>query len=589
MIKAMRPLVMFVLAILVIVDVALSARAVVDSTTGLVVAVANDDDGEQQLRQQPTSETRPPTTTLATIGPSEPPSQFVYLTSSSSYSGPTVVATPSMTAEANATTAEAADEQRQQTTTTTTMTHRLGPTDDTYIEIYRPNTPLGDRTKLKLDAIDTDEEEWDDGKDETRRKRRNGRMPTKVILIKFDINRVMKRLPVANDNDGSNHRTPLRVINGNEEEVTTTTTLVRVTLNMYALTESKFGGYVTRLRTNLHRDDDDNNNDDNDWDEESTTWRDVVQNGDNNNERDDVENRAKRLLPDDDKPRGKWILASSSSQSRNNNNTTTTNEGEEEWIRLPKNPEIGRFNTVTANEWSSIDITDTIYQLPLMSDDDNLAVVHLDNNNTSSSSRSSTSDDDDSRVLSLMITTDIVDGVIYASKEDWSSNGPYLEFTFTTTTTTTVMTTTDSSTPTTMTVNSSLITSSVMTPVIIGNNHKEATALTEIVNTTTTTSVISSSFRMTLIAIETRDNAIPGSSSTSRNNTVDVVPSLEEKEGSSIIEHLLRVYREVLSIPPMDISLAFEEELVVEDVVLGDESSSSSGVIRKCVFRVMGK
>jgi hypothetical protein len=37
----------------------------------------------------------------------------------------------------------------------------------------------------------------------------------------------------------------------------------------------------------------------------------------------------------------------------------------------------------------------------------------------------------------------------------------------------------------------------------------------------------------------------------------------------------------------MDISLAFEEELVVEDVVLGE--SSSSGVIRKCVFRVMGK
>jgi len=186
-----------------------------------------------------------------------------------------------------------------------------------------------------------------------------------------------------------------------------------------------------------------------------------------------------------------------------------------------------------------------------------------------------------------MITTDIVDGVIYASKEDWSSNGPYLEFTFTTstTTTTTVTTTTDSSTPTTTTTdNSSLITSSVMTPVIIGNNHKEATALTEIVNTT----VISSSFRMTLIAIETRGNTIPGDGSTGRYNTVDVVPSLEEKEGSSIIEHLLRVYREVLSIPPMDISLTFEEELVVEDVVLR-ESSSSSGVIRKCVFRVMGK
>jgi hypothetical protein len=78
---------------------------------------------------------------------------------------------------------------------------------------------------------------------------------------------------------------------------------------MYALTESKFGGYVTRLlhtnspaggggrRTDDNNDENSsNNNKNNIWDEESTTWSEFV---DGDNER-DYTNAAKKLLPDDD-------------------------------------------------------------------------------------------------------------------------------------------------------------------------------------------------------------------------------------------------------------------------------------------------
>ena len=70
-------------------------------------------------------------------------------------------------------------------------------------------------------------------------------------------------------------------------------------------------------------------------------------------------------------------------------------------------------------------------------------------------------------------------------------------------------------------------------------------------------------------------------------------PTLSQKEEPAIIEQLTRVYKEVLTIAPMDISLVYEEELEVE--YLGAEDSKrggggdKGGVIRKSVFRVMGE
>ena len=107
----------------------------------------------------------------------------------------------------------------------------------------------------------------------------------------------------------------------------------------------------------------------------------------------------------------------------------------------------------------------------------------------------------------------------------------------------------------------------------------------------TTTSVVSSSFRMTITAIETaadeRRQLLRASSSSGhkKSNTRHLVANayqtLQEKEEPAIIEHLTRVYAEVLSIAPTNISVVFEEDLVVENI--------TSVVIRESVFRVMGK
>ena len=107
----------------------------------------------------------------------------------------------------------------------------------------------------------------------------------------------------------------------------------------------------------------------------------------------------------------------------------------------------------------------------------------------------------------------------------------------------------------------------------------------------TTTSVVSSSFRMTITAIETaadeRRQLLRASSSSGhkKSYTRHLVPNayqtLQEKEEPAIIEHLTRVYAEVLSIAPTNISVVFEEDLVVENI--------TSVVIRESVFRVMGK
>ena len=66
-------------------------------------------------------------------------------------------------------------------------------------------------------------------------------------------------------------------------------------------------------------------------------------------------------------------------------------------------------------------------------------------------------------------------------------------------------------------------------------------------------------------------------------------PSIEEKEEIAIVEHLTRVYGEVLSIAPVSVSLAFEEDLAVEEVSIGAGGGGGDGVIRKSAFRVMGE
>lgn len=105
---------------------------------------------------------------------------------------------------------------------------------------------------------------------------------------------------------------------------------------------------------------------------------------------------------------------------------------------------------------------------------------------------------------------------------------------------------------------------------------------------TVTTSVVSSSFRMTVSAIETARRRLSerglfrGSGQGDRE--LNAIPTIDEKERPAIVEHLTSVFQDVLSIAPVSSSLVFEGDLEAKDLTLG----SLDGVIRKSVFRVIG-
>ena len=97
--------------------------------------------------------------------------------------------------------------------------------------------------------------------------------------------------------------------------------------------------------------------------------------------------------------------------------------------------------------------------------------------------------------------------------------------------------------------------------------------------TSSSTSIVSSSFRMTITAIETDPQ---------RNlRRLQDYPNIDEKEEPAITEHLMRVFAEVLSIAPTSVSLVFEEDLIVE--YLANSGRNFNGVIRQNIFRVMGE
>ncbi len=66
-------------------------------------------------------------------------------------------------------------------------------------------------------------------------------------------------------------------------------------------------------------------------------------------------------------------------------------------------------------------------------------------------------------------------------------------------------------------------------------------------------------------------------------------PTLQKKETPAVTEHLTRVYNEVLTIAPIDISLVYEKDLEVEHMNADKSKRDAGGVIRTSVFRVMGE
>ena len=92
--------------------------------------------------------------------------------------------------DSNSTTVEEDSDQSVKETTPTqqavSVTYRLQPTDDTFMEVWRPNIPLGKKDKLKIDATSKEDEKG--GKDGEE----GGGVPTKFIQLKFGLAKIFK-------------------------------------------------------------------------------------------------------------------------------------------------------------------------------------------------------------------------------------------------------------------------------------------------------------------------------------------------------------------------------------------------------------
>ena len=478
------------------------------------------------------------------------------------------------------------------TITTTTLVFHLTPTDDTFLESFRPREPLGHKSNLKIDA-DTDG------------------VPTKIIQIKFGLEGIFGSV-LQQLEDLMNETT---TTTGSGEDggvgnvVEGTVELTGATLQLYALADTTFGGYISDIISRGEEDDEDEQVE---WTEDAAVWRYYVRGG-------RQEEKALALLPGNDRMIGKF--------------------GE----------------SISSENWYSADVTSKLMDMFASSSDNN--------------STNSTEDDE----LALRISTDSTDGVVYASKEHSSGNGPRLEWSFVLVTTTTMVTPaaaaavdtdgtaagdasslntgnsnetefdgwvidngpdmnnnatnttpadllasafdildtaqptrTPTAAPTVSPLAHPTTQSPSKAPTSSPSQRPTASPQEPIVvaeadlvgaSSTVTTSVVSSSFRMTITAIETATrrklsllrgaSVAPGRYGETRRQLNGVNgPTIEEKERPAIIDHLTRVYADVLSIAPQSISLVFEEDLEVEEMSSG---RNFNGVVRSTVFRVMGE
>ncbi len=99
---------------------------------------------------------------------------------------------------------------------------------------------------------------------------------------------------------------------------------------------------------------------------------------------------------------------------------------------------------------------------------------------------------------------------------------------------------------------------------------------------------------MTISAIEKKSNqrGLRGDTPTSyaahnRDRGLVTFMSIDDKERPAIQQHLEKVFKDVLSVVPDEISLAFEDEVVVE--ILMPSGDDDGGVLRKSIFRVIGE
>jgi hypothetical protein len=404
----------------------------------------------------------------------------------------------------------------------------ISAVDDTFIELFRPNIPLGDKTNVKIDAM--------------------GGLPTKVTMLKFNIGESFNRI-LLNQNVG--------------------VSLKSAKLQLYAKatgTTNQFGGYIEEIDGN--------------WSEETAVWGDYVRGGPA------AKKDAANLLPSANNTLASLEAVSSSTWTEADvterlreifagwSNTTvsqfavriTTDISEGVVYGSKEDIEFGpKLSLVFEFQGTSLEVAAAAAA----------ASNHGETTMTSKPTLSATSSlptPSFSPTSNPTVATN--SPVVSTASPIAATASPVVTTSPPSTSSPVVNTMTPSANPT-------RAPSPLPTPSPTSAEVREETTETSAAVMITATSVVSQTFQLKIVATaeEVRERNLKGS------RELSFFMSVNDKERPALAEHLMNVYNETLTSSPERVEIIFVNENMDVDI----EIVNSNEVIRSSMFKISGK
>ena len=425
----------------------------------------------------------------------------------------------------------------------------IGAVSDTFIELFRRETPLGDKVNVKVDAYLG--------------------IPTKVAMLKFNIGETMNK-----------------ILNQNVE-----VTLTKAELQLYARTtgaNNQFGGFIQEIGAD-------------DWDEETAAWKDYVRGGK------DAMKDAQKLLPTANDTLATFEGVSTASWATADL-TEKFKEIEQDWSNT-KVPQFAlRLTTDQSNGvvYSSKEDgqfapkLSLVFQLKDTASEVADAAADEESNNQDDSPPDTPNPTASptplpTRATTLtptkspeMLTTAPTKSPLLSPTDSPTTSSP----TKSPSVSPVVATTSPTKRPSLSSIaatdspTSSPQKSSSLSPVaatgspVTSSPTKSPTASAAATTTTTSTAIDTSMLNLRIVATteEVRRRMLKGT------RVLDAYMSLYQKEGPALTEHLMNVYTETLTSIPKKVEITFTNDGVADvDIV------SNNYVIRESKFKVTGK
>lgn len=440
----------------------------------------------------------------------------------------------------------------------------IGAVSDTFVELFRRDTPLGDKVNIKVDAYLG--------------------IPTKVAMLKFNIGETMNK-----------------ILNQNVE-----VTLTSAKLQLYARTtgaSNQFGGFIEEISAD-------------DWDEETATWADYVRGGK------DAMKDAQKLLPTANDTLATFEGVSTASWAAADL-TGRLKEIEQDWSNTKVSQFAVRITTDQSNGvvYSSKEDgqfapkLSLVFQFKGTASEVAAAAASAESNNQDNSPPDTPNPTPPPTPLPttltptkspVMLTTAPTKSPLLSPTDSPTTSSPTKSPSISPVVTTTSPTKSPSLSPIAATDSptSSPQKSSSLSPVAatdspVTNSPTKLPSISPVAATgspvassptksptasaaaTTTLTAIDTSMlnlRIVVTTEEVRRMMLKGT------RVLDAYMSLYQKEGPALTEHLMNVYTETLTSTPKQVEIMFANDGVADvDIV------SSNYVIRESKFKVIGK